>query len=102
VWDTATGEVLLSLKERCFILSSTCSNDGVYIVTTNSQKGGVKFWDPKDGDLQMELLGHQTQVTSADFSPDDQLLLTAGLDGGKIWKLYTEITLSEELGDGEK
>mmetsp|Transcript_20603 Transcript_20603/g.31008 ORF Transcript_20603/g.31008 Transcript_20603/m.31008 type:complete len:164 (-) Transcript_20603:132-623(-) len=48
--------------------------------------GAAKIWDTETGDCLRSLQGHRDTVTSAAFSPDGTLVLTASYDRtAKIW-----------------
>ena len=65
----------------------TLSPQGTY-VAKNTPDGKVALWDGATGAVLQTLPGHATQVTDLVFSPDDQLLATAGYDQRiRIWQL---------------
>jgi WD40 repeat protein len=65
----------------------TMSPQGTY-VAKNTPDGMVSLWDGETGAFLQTLTGHSTNITDLVFSPDDQLLATAGFDQRiRIWQL---------------
>lgn len=79
IWDTATGENLLSLiGHEGFVEAVKFSPDGHHVATSSRDKT-VKLWN---------IEGHTTAVTSIAFSPDGKTLATGSVDRtAKLWDL---------------
>jgi WD40 repeat protein len=79
IWDTATGENLLTLiGHEGFVEAVKFSPDGHHVATSSRDKT-VKFWN---------IEGHTTAVMSIAFSPDGKTLATGSVDRtAKIWDL---------------
>ncbi|HEX6255808.1 MAG TPA: TIR domain-containing protein [Euzebyales bacterium] len=55
-----------------------------------SEDGGVWLWNPRTGETERELTGHDGAVRAAEFSPDGKALVTGGSDGTAIvWDVAT-------------
>ena len=95
VWDTATGRVVLTLKESGGSHPSVCfSPDGRYLATATGNFGDTaKVWDAATGQQTLTLKGHKGQmglVKGVCFSPDGQRLAGACGDGtAKVWDAAT-------------
>lgn len=105
-WNVTSGalqnEFLLPYGEsRDIALSSNGS-----LLATGSKSGStvlptVFLWDISTNDLVENFTGHNDGVRSLDFSPDDTLLASGGVDGTvRIWNLtsMTEIKKSPLYG----
>jgi len=86
--------------------SARFSHDGKKIVT-GSQNGEVTVWQRQDGDNWQNVrqwVAHYRDVTAAIFSPDDQLIATAGYDGRAVlWnpesgKMIAQLSPATEWG----
>jgi uncharacterized protein with WD repeat len=83
LWDTATGQLLQTLKGHAMAVWSVAfSPDGKRLVT-GSQDGSVKLWDVATGQELRTLLTDIPGVRSVAFSPDGNLVVAAG-EGGKV------------------
>jgi WD40 repeat protein len=59
-------------------------------VATGGDKGTVKLWDPRTGQLRLHLHAHNGRVERLAFSPDSRLLATAGRNQRvKLWDTAT-------------
>ena len=106
IWDAATGEQKAVLQHRYIVYSVAYSPDGTRIVTANGggrdagmgfiPKGPTHFfgaaviWDTSKAQMIASLGGGDLWVTSAAFSPDGKLIVTALADGtARIWNTAT-------------
>ena len=61
----------------------------------------VEVWD-LGGHLEHTLRGHTDEVSSAEFSPDDSLIVTAGCDGtAKLWSAASGLCILTFVGHGD-
>ena len=61
----------------------------------------VEVWD-LGGNLEHTLRGHTDEVSSAEFSPDDSLIVTAGCDGtAKLWSAASGLCILTFVGHGD-
>ena len=59
-------------------------------MTSCSDDGTARLWDPATGELTLPLLAHGQWITHASFSNDGRLLVTGGMDGSaRVWEVAT-------------
>lgn len=101
LWDLNTKLQITMLQEKSDITALAYSPDGRLLVA-GLQDGGLKLWKAgRSGPLSVinglatfsRLPGHAGSVTALAFSPDSQLLATAGAD--KLIKLWDMKTLQD-------
>jgi hypothetical protein len=74
------------------------SHDSKRMLTTSPNTKSAKVWSVKDAVLEVSILGHEGEVTSANFSSDGTLIVTGSRDRtARIWeaasgKLKTSLT----------
>src|SRR5439155_8641746 len=94
VWDAITGEPLSHpVKTNGRVLAF--SHNGRRMVT-----GGwsPRVWDLATGKAVSEVLKHTLVLTDAEFSPDDQRVITASFDGtARIWDTTTGAAITPPL-----
>jgi WD40 repeat protein len=90
VWDSASGEMLLSLPGPLDeIFFPAFSPDGKRLAAAN-RKGGVSIWDAGSGAELLSLRGSKADYAPVAFSPDGTQLAAAGKDGAAtIWDTAT-------------
>ncbi|HEY2840283.1 MAG TPA: protein kinase [Pirellulales bacterium] len=77
LWDTATGATLRTLiGHEKMVLGVSFSPDSRLLASTSVDQT-IKLWDVEVDDAMHVLKGHSSQVSMA-FSPDGQLLASAG------------------------
>jgi WD40 repeat protein/serine/threonine protein kinase len=89
VWDVASGQLLFRLSHKYPVLRVAFSPDGGRLLTVSLQLpfgGEARLFDTKDGKELQSL--EQDRAMFAAFSPDGQLVLTAGNDA-KLWNVAT-------------
>jgi WD40 repeat protein/transcriptional regulator with XRE-family HTH domain/energy-coupling factor transporter ATP-binding protein EcfA2 len=107
VWDSATGEELLSVKGSTdgdfsegysSIWYAALSPDGKYLATAGEDHI-TRIWDAITGEQLFALKGHSDEVYHIEFSPDGSRLVTVSSDGlAIIWDANTGeklLTISE-------
>ncbi len=87
VWDTASGQRLLTLRgqDKGFN-DAVFSPDDRFIVTT-SYDGQVIVWDANTGEQAHVLGGHTAAVLGAAVSQNSRYIATIGEDGVMLWDL---------------
>jgi WD40 repeat protein len=88
VWETDTGERLLTLRGHDGAVNGIAfSADGRWLATTGSD-GTVRVWDGGTGREIHVLRGHTDTVLGPAFSPDGKWLATKGDDATvRIWSV---------------
>ena len=77
------------------------SHDGTSLLTTDVQ-GDTRIWSTQTCQEQTQLIGQLSRVVSADFSPDDQYVVTAGSDRtARIFSLPDGTLQATLLGHSE-
>lgn len=86
MWDTATGQELLTLKGHTARVSGVAfSPDGKRLASSSGDQT-VKLWDAATGQELLTLKGHSGRVWSVAFSPDGKRLASASQDRTvKLW-----------------
>jgi WD40 repeat protein len=86
LWDAATGELRLTLKDSVSLQSF--SPDGRWLATVGDQTAQV--WDTVTGALKARLVGHRGSIRSLDWSPDSRMVATGSGDWTvKLWNAET-------------
>jgi WD40 repeat protein/tetratricopeptide (TPR) repeat protein len=90
VWDTHTGQEVLSLKGHTEQVNSVAvSGDGKRIASGGKDQT-VRLWDAATGREILTLKGHTKDVSSVAFSPDGKRLASASFDGTvRVWDAAT-------------
>jgi len=85
VWNSESGDVLLTLKNEKPVNGCAFSPDGKQIVTASSDFA-LTVWDAEKGEMLGVLEGHSNAVNTCAFSADGRRFLSASSDGTlKIW-----------------
>ncbi|XP_064613412.1 WD repeat and SOCS box-containing protein 1-like isoform X2 [Liolophura sinensis] len=105
VWslDIGTGHSYPSRKGQSSLWRRFSFSDEI-ILAVGLQKGHIKLWDCRTGQLLMELLDHKDIVRNLHFAPDHSLLLvSASRDGTlKLWDLNDDGNMMKTLrGDAK-
>jgi WD40 repeat protein/tetratricopeptide (TPR) repeat protein len=91
IWDTDyVGEFILlkEQKERMNYYGANFSWDSTRVATAESN--AVNIWDVSNGNQSVALRGHEREVWSVRFSPDNSRVVTASLDQtARIWDART-------------
>jgi WD40 repeat protein len=107
VWDTSTGEKLMTLsgvsqEDTLSYLEgpevAAFGPNGDVIITAGCGSfeasldrcgaGFIRIWDAQSGEMLQELHGHSSEITDFDISGDGKVLVTVGKDNAAIlWDL---------------
>jgi WD40 repeat protein/serine/threonine protein kinase len=98
VWRGTTGEELFRLHHSSIVRSAAFSPDGRWIVTASVDRT-ARVWDAVTGAAVSEPMLHEGRVHHAEFSRDNQRVLTVGWDDGtvKLWDLRPQRTWNKDL-----
>jgi WD40 repeat protein len=89
LWDSTSGELLLTLAGHDKRVSLAFSPDGNRLATV-SWDGTAKVWDARTGAELLALPPHPYELMSAAFSPDGRKLAAGTGDGKvKVWDAAT-------------
>lgn len=100
LWDVLTGQLKATLaddKKDALHMRPAFSPNGQTVLTTDGG-GDPMLWDASTGRLKAVLAGHKGLVLEALFSPDGELVATAGNDhdpavnlqaSAKLWEVET-------------
>jgi WD40 repeat protein len=99
VWDSTTGQELVSLEGRAGVKDVAFSPDGSSVATAGTDKT-VRLWDPESGAEVLALRGHAGIVTTVAFSPDGSKLASVSADGTvRVWALDLDDLI--EIAEGQ-
>ncbi|MEZ4454576.1 MAG: AAA-like domain-containing protein, partial [Nannocystaceae bacterium] len=80
LWDGASNKEIAALRGLRGSVSAIFSPSGASILSW-STTGGVKLWSGVTGQAIADLPTHTRQIRVAEFSPNEQRIITAGDDG---------------------
>jgi WD40 repeat protein len=94
VWDTITGEKLLTLNgHTAGVIEVAYSPDGKRLATASDDKT-VKIWDSSNGQSVLTLT-HIDPVVCLAFSPDGKRMATASRKGGTLNRLANTVKIRD-------
>ena len=101
LWDAATGAEVTAIRTSAKLPQVVFSRSGDLILAATSDNAGHVM--KTDGTELKVLVGHQSKITSADFSPDGQLVATASLDRtARIWSVNDGSTVATLKGHSDE
>ncbi len=94
VWNVENNEVLAEIQEpnsegsiTSRIRDATISPDGTMLVIALGERL-VHMWDMRDSTITRTLFGHAGYITSTDFSPNGNTIVTAAEDRtARLWRV---------------
>ncbi len=99
IWDEDFKDRYLEMPELYAVNALAISSDERYLAI-GREKGDAVIWDMQEQKYVRTISGHQSAITDLDFSPDDQLLLSASRDKTvRIWDLHNPKKLPLVLDD---
>jgi WD40 repeat protein len=90
VWDATSGPESRAFRAAYASQTLAYSTDGKRLVTADDS---VHIWDPATGRLLRSFGGPQEFIEGVAFSPDGQVVATAGRKGAKVWEANTGTVL---------
>ena len=100
VWDTTTGEELLSLEGHRNVVYAIAFNNpyGDKIITGSFDKT-CKLWNAQTGENIHTYRGHETEIVCLNFCPQGTLIATGSMDNtARLWDVETGHCLHTLLG----
>ncbi|MFN2221305.1 MAG: FHA domain-containing protein [Candidatus Promineifilaceae bacterium] len=89
-WDAESGELRQEVSGRY----KTTDPLGQCIVTLTGNLSSAMIWDIRTGKLLGTLSGHRDLITSIEFSPDSERLITSSWDNtARVWDSRTGIEI---------
>lgn len=79
IWDPDLGEVKQELPQQSGVARLAFSPDDS-LLAVGGDKGTIRLWNPETGQWQRNLPGHTKEITSLEFSPDGNVLLSSSWD----------------------
>lgn len=98
IWNSETGEELLTIKHRFAVNSVAFSPDGTHLATASWDRT-AKLWDAKTG-KNMHTFNLEHGVLSVAFSTDGKYLATASFDENRtvaVWNITTKEPLWKKI-----
>lgn len=90
IWDTATGQLLLTLSGQSRQAPSLTFSPNGKLIAAGSCDTSIFIWDAMIGEKKFELRGHSACVNALAFSPDMTRLASSSPDHTtRIWDLTT-------------
>ena len=93
LWNAETGALLAVLRGHTDpVKKALFSRDGERLLTfaahasRSPSDGTARLWDGRTGQ-EVAALAHGGTLLTAQFSPDDERILTAGTDGVRLWEV---------------
>ena len=78
IWSLATNEVVDSLQHGTRVNDGSFSPNGRWLATGTLR---ASLWDVADGEIVLQLQGHEGSVTAVAFDPTGHTIVTGGEDG---------------------
>merc|ERR1712159_706582 len=100
VWDTNTGEELLTLEGHKNVVCAIAFNNpyGDKIITGSFDKT-CKLWNSDTGQLYHTYRGHATEIVCLAFNPHGTMIATGSMDNtAKLWDVETGENIHTLLG----
>ncbi len=90
LWDTLTGELLITLEGHGNAVRSIAFSPDSPILASGSHDHSIRLWDMVAGRCLQVLQGHRDRVRSVAFSPDGKCLASSSDDCTiRIWEVAT-------------
>ncbi|MFZ4813058.1 MAG: protein kinase domain-containing protein [Phototrophicaceae bacterium] len=101
IFDLVTGELIQKLQPEGvgFVRAVAIQPSGGMLASAsydpNEFGGTIRLWDVESGQLIRRLIGHTDVLTTLDFSPDGQTLLSGGWDRTvRQWDVNTGVQIN--------
>jgi WD40 repeat protein len=103
LWDVSTGLMTKKINQKLPVYTAIFSHDEKTIYTGAADRT-ISVYETITGKLLKKFEGHQAEITSLCFSPDQKMLISHSVDGvTKFWDLTTGKEFFEHihLGDND-
>ena len=95
LWDE-NFNIISKHNNKAAINDISISSTGSYIVT-GSSSGEIIIWN-KDSKKSKKFIGHASNITSIDISPNEKKIISCSIDGTyKIWSMNGEMLYENRL-----
>jgi WD40 repeat protein len=94
LWDAGSGQQIVGLDGPYSDVSTIAVTQDSARVLVGYENGGGRIWDCRDGSIVADLPQHENSVAQAEFTGDDQRLVTVAQDS--VGHLYAA-NLSREI-----
>ncbi len=95
VWDSQTGkmvrEILHSSSSRFRsdaprpAVTALAFRNGVSQIVSGTSDGAIRIWNSENGQMELQLAGHQTMITTISVSPNGTIASTCSKNRAKLW-----------------
>jgi len=82
VWEIATGELRLQLKDQPFRIAALAFSPDSALLASGGGDKMVHLWDASTGKLKRSLAGHRDWICTLAFSPDGKSIASGSCDWG--------------------
>lgn len=101
LWDIGTGLMTKKFRSRGAVHAAIFSADEKQVYTAGADRT-IDVWDIASSKVVRTFQGHNAEITSLLFSPDNRMLISHSVDGvTKFWDLATGKEFFEHIHLGE-
>ncbi|PSF36176.1 WD40 repeat domain-containing protein [Aphanothece hegewaldii CCALA 016] len=87
IWDLSNDRRQSNIRAQRRGIQALAINSTGETLVSGGEDGGINFWNWKNGDYIGIAVDHRTHIMDLAISPDGQILVSAALDGIKVWSL---------------
>ncbi|MEM7113490.1 MAG: hypothetical protein AAF614_13720 [Chloroflexota bacterium] len=98
IWDTASGQELLTLEEHGRAVNSVAFSPDGRLLASGSDDGTTILWNAETGERQRVLGGSGAAILSVAFAPNGRLLVTTDSDRSvRVWDVVRSRSLFHQF-----